>query len=338
MKHASYLPEPAPQALSEEQVDTLIEILSRDPDRLAQVISRAGPEDERGDGWTPPRRRLFLSVLAETGRVDQACYWSSLSRQSAYRLRARDPLFAAGWAAAAEIARTLLADTLFEKAIDGITETIVKEGEVVAERHRFDSRLSVAVLNRLDKRCDRAAEQGARHLPAIAQWDEFLNLIGRGDEAGAEDLLDAASERQPCKLPLGESPTDAQASPPDEPAEDDLSTRCWQDDHGNWLTNFPPPPGFCGYEKGHWRDYGYERDCTDEEADLLDANDEAANAEEEVEDAALRDRWFAQLAGDEDDAPVADGEAEAIADARYSRSDASLTSDALGSPVKETSQ
>ncbi len=64
----------------------------------------------------------------------------------------------ASWDAACEIARAPLADALYEKALDGVTETITKDGEVVATRHRFDSRLSIAVLHRLDKRCDRAAE------------------------------------------------------------------------------------------------------------------------------------------------------------------------------------
>lgn len=215
MEHTPNLPQPAPQALSEEQVDILIDALSRDPHRLAQVISRAGPEDERGDGWTPPRRRLFLTVLGETGRVNMACHWSSMSKQSAYALRARNPLFAAGWDAACEMARHQLADTLYEKAIDGVTETIVKDGEVVAERHRFDSRLSIAVLNRLDKRFDRAAELGARHLPAVHRWDEFLTLVGSGEDEVAEALLappvpsaiEEPSGGQASQLPLGKSPT-----------------------------------------------------------------------------------------------------------------------------------
>lgn len=48
-------------------------------------------------GWTPFARRLFLEVLSETGRVSTACDYARLTRQSAYALRARDPVFAAGW-------------------------------------------------------------------------------------------------------------------------------------------------------------------------------------------------------------------------------------------------
>ena len=118
------------------------------------------PSIGRRDGWTPFARRLFLEVLAETGRVSQACEYAQLTKQSAYALRARDPLFAASWDAACELARAPLADALYERALDGVTETITRDGEVVAERHRHDSRLSIAVLHRLDKRCDRAVELG----------------------------------------------------------------------------------------------------------------------------------------------------------------------------------
>lgn len=82
----------------------------------------------RRDGWTPFARRLFLSVLAETGRVSRACNYAQLSPQSAYALRHRDVLFAAGWDAACALAREPLADALYEQAVDGVTETIRRDG------------------------------------------------------------------------------------------------------------------------------------------------------------------------------------------------------------------
>jgi hypothetical protein len=307
MKHAEESPEHTLPILTEDHIDILIEALARDPERLAEVVSRAGPEDVRGDGWTPFARRLFLSVLADTGRVTTACHWSQMSKQSAYALRARDRLFAAGWDAACEIARGQLADALYEKAIDGVTETIVRDGEVVAERHRFDARLSIAVLHRLDKRCDRAEEQGSPHLPAVANWDRYLTHIGRGEEEAAAALLQSAPHGQAGQLPLGENPIEAELSPsPEEAGDPDLSGRCWQDDDGHWMTNFPPPDGFDGYEKGTWRDLKYERDCSPGEAALLDANEQAANEEDEAGDAELRDRWFACLAGEQDESPGAE--------------------------------
>jgi hypothetical protein len=53
----------------------------------------------RRDGWTPARQLRFLDVLARTGCVARAAAAAGMSRESAYRLRKRDPrgLFAAAW-------------------------------------------------------------------------------------------------------------------------------------------------------------------------------------------------------------------------------------------------
>lgn len=53
-------------------------------------------------GWTPARRASFLTVLEDCGDVSVASLACRLSRQSAYKLRRRDPLFARDWDAALE--------------------------------------------------------------------------------------------------------------------------------------------------------------------------------------------------------------------------------------------
>ncbi len=54
----------------------------------------------RSDGWTPARQLDFLSVLARTRSVSRAAKVTGMSRESAYRLRRREPdgLFALTWA------------------------------------------------------------------------------------------------------------------------------------------------------------------------------------------------------------------------------------------------
>lgn len=283
-------PDIAEPTLTDENIDQLVAALSRDPKALAEVVSRACPEGNRHDGWTPFYRRLFLEVLAETGRVSLACEYCQLTPQSAYKLRARDPLFAAGWDAACEIARAPLADALYEKAMDGVTETVTRDGEVVAERHRFDSRLSIAVLHRLDKRCDRAAELESNHVAVVRNWEEWIRHVGRGEDEAAQAILDSAQHHQLHQLPLGENPTEEE----EQVREIDLSERCWESDDG-WMTDFPPPPGFTGWERGKWGDYNYERVCTPEEIAALEANEAAAIASERAEEDHLRDAWFAML-------------------------------------------
>jgi len=51
----------------------LIDVLRRDPEALAEVVSRAGPGDVRRDGWTPFARRLTRArtrvVTANIGTI-----------------------------------------------------------------------------------------------------------------------------------------------------------------------------------------------------------------------------------------------------------------------------
>jgi hypothetical protein len=269
-----------------------------------------GTAPARRDGWTPAARRRFLEVVAETGIVSRACLYVGLSERSAYNLRNRDPLFAAGWDAACLLARDPLADGLREQAAEGITDTITRGGEVIATRHRFDSRLSIAVLHRLDKRCDRAADLGGPHLALVRHWDQWLTLVGNGEEQAALALLVSAPHQTAShenarhhelrELPERENPI---ADNPDLPGMDDWQ-RCWRDEQGRWLTDFPPPPGFDGYQSREWDGFNaYHRACTAGEAALLDAGetaDEAGQrAEDErdrAEDDAARDAWFAALA------------------------------------------
>jgi hypothetical protein len=245
----------------------------------------------RRDGWTPFARKLFLSTLAETGRVTRAAHYAGMSKQSAYNLRNRDPVFAAGWDAASHLARQPMADEFAEQSLDGVTETITRNGEVVAERRRHDSRLSIAVLTRLDKRCDEALARRAQYLRLIRHWDEWLELVGRGDDQAAHAVLatgslPSAQHGQLGQLPLASNPTPETADPPGD---------CWRDEEGCWWTDFPPPPDFDGLEEGRWGDFGYKRQCSDDEADLLDAADDAERKEGLTDAEAERDAWFAEL-------------------------------------------
>ena len=251
------------------------------------------PQPYRRDGWTPFARRLFLQVLAETGRVSRACEYSRLSSQSAYALRNRDPMFAAGWDAACALARDPLADALREQAVDGLTETIRRDGQIVAERHRHDTRLSIAVLHRLDKRCDRAELLGSRHLPLLANWEQWLDHIGNGDDDAARALFDAGSpatapDHQLHQLPLGDNPTD------DAGCEDQLE-HFWVDPDDRWSTNYPPPGDFEGNQIGTWPGPGYSRDCTPAETRLLVGIGEVDKATALAKAAAERDRCLAEL-------------------------------------------
>jgi hypothetical protein len=126
----------------------------------------------RHDGWTPERRTRFLDQLAARGNVRAACASVGMSREAAYKLRRREPLFARGWDAALELARDLTAETLGDRAIDGIEEEVWYRGELLGTRRRYDTRLLLAHMARLDK----LAEQREASRDA-ARFDEILACL-----------------------------------------------------------------------------------------------------------------------------------------------------------------
>ena len=149
-----------------------------------------------GHGWTPALKARFLDRLAAHGNARAACRNVGLSAEAAYKLRRRDPLFARGWAAALLLARDNGAQVLAERAIEGVEEPIYYRGELIGTRRRYDNRLLLAHLARLDRLADEAAagEDAGR-------FDEVLAAIADGAsplperEAFIEAEIEAAQER-----------------------------------------------------------------------------------------------------------------------------------------------
>ena len=167
------------------------------------LISGDGTRRERAqrhDGWTPERVRIFLDTLAACGVVADAARAAGMTVQTAYRLRnrAEGGAFNIAWIAAQLRARRRLADTVLSRALHGCVELVVRDGEVVAERHRFDNRLTMATLNRLDKLAE-AGDDESRAARFIAQeFDQFVDLVCAGGDSAAAFI--AAREVADMKL------------------------------------------------------------------------------------------------------------------------------------------
>lgn len=135
--------------------------------------------------WTGAVKVRFLECLAQKGNVRVACAQVGLSAETAYRQRRRDPVFARSWAAATALARRSAEQVLTDRAIDGIEEEVWFRGELAGTRRRYDSRLLLAHLARLDRMVeqDPAAQEDAE------RFDELLAvLMGAACPA---DLADA---------------------------------------------------------------------------------------------------------------------------------------------------
>jgi hypothetical protein len=176
------------------------------------------PRRIRHDGWTPERQAVFLDALAACGVVGDAAKRAGMSAQSAYALRNRRAgrAFATAWdAVLVNRARGRLGDELMSRAMNGCVEAIHRDGAVVGERHRYDNRLSMAVLTRLDRLAE-ATTSSAEHLRAVSEdLDDFLDCLEAGGDADA--FIEARRPRPPAEQapdrPRGSEPPAAEQEP-----------------------------------------------------------------------------------------------------------------------------
>ena len=162
------------------------------------------PVRPRRDGWTAAKQRRFIAVLAETGVVRLAAAAAGMSEASAHRLARRPDArqFRDAWDAALRLAARPAAAKLYEYALDGMTETVWRDGEIAYRRRRPSEKALIFLLSRLDPlRFGRPPAAAAAPLDRLgdpiddlaeteALWELFLdNLCDLPDEGGdAADL------------------------------------------------------------------------------------------------------------------------------------------------------
>lgn len=110
------------------------------------------PVQPRRDGWTAAKQRRFIEVLAETGIVRLAAAAVGMSEASAHRLARRPDAasFCCAWDAAFRMAARPAAGKLYEYALDGMTETVWRDGEIVYRRRRPSEKALNFLLSRID--------------------------------------------------------------------------------------------------------------------------------------------------------------------------------------------
>jgi hypothetical protein len=152
-------------------------------------IAASPPPIQRHDGWTPERRRQFCEMLAECGQVSVAARAVGMDMSSAYRLRRRADAreFALAWDAALCLAQQRLVDEAMALAFEGSHEVVTRDGEIVAERRRRDSRM---ILTTLAKLKDCGALQSPETRIIAGDFDAFLDRIDGTATAEAQPLPD----------------------------------------------------------------------------------------------------------------------------------------------------
>ncbi len=158
--------------------------------------------------FTRARQAAFLRRLADSGEVRVAARASNISHQTAYRMRRACRTFRRGWDAALLIARERAEEVLATRALHGVEEQVFYHGEVVATRRRYDSRLLLAHLARLD----RLASQ--EDVAALAgSFDDVLEALETA-EGDAEPTLPVAPADEGSETPSG--PCNMRSMSPDE--------------------------------------------------------------------------------------------------------------------------
>ena len=128
--------------------------------------------------FTRERQVAFLHALAATGAIRSAAGRAGVSHQTAYRARLAEPLFRRAWDAALLAARCHAEEVLSCRAIDGVEEQVWYHGEEVATRRRYDSRLLLAHLARLDR-----LTADTRVDAFAGDFEAALGRFGEGSEA-----------------------------------------------------------------------------------------------------------------------------------------------------------
>ncbi|HYG29542.1 MAG TPA: hypothetical protein VD887_04935 [Allosphingosinicella sp.] len=162
--------------------------------------------------FTPARRETFLAHFAATGDETAAAAKAGVSTDTVYRLRRRDPDFAAAWQAALEAAVTKLDAELVRQRLAAVERmrAAVEAGAVAAldPEQAAEFERALKLVQRYDRRARGGAAPGARtvHRDRLRTWDfgEAMTrlekkLVSMGvviDEAGLaprpDDERDAA--------------------------------------------------------------------------------------------------------------------------------------------------
>ena len=139
------------------------------------------------------KRRVFLGVLAKTGRVaeaSRACGYTDTSTLTAFRRN--DEEFAEAWDDALLDAAHVLEEEIWRRAHDGIMEPVFYKGKVTGHKRQFSDTLAMFIWRGIKPGTYRDSQRGGDMninfgiavMPATAsddgQWEESaVNMHSR---------------------------------------------------------------------------------------------------------------------------------------------------------------
>jgi len=142
-----------------------------------------GQREHRPDRWNKAKMAQFLRELAATQSVAAAAKSVGMSRQAAYRLRARlkgEP-FDIAWETAFQHGYDELAQAALERALHGVEVPHFRNGELVHTSRRYDERLTVYLLAARNRNgAQKLSRYGAASEYWSERWDHLLARVQEG--------------------------------------------------------------------------------------------------------------------------------------------------------------
>lgn len=130
------------------------------------------------NGWSKPKMRRFLEALAASGSVTTAAKSVYMTRDSAYKLRARlaGTPFDLGWEAALENALRQITHEAVDRAINGVAQPIFWKGEQIGEKRVFNENLTKFLI----ANPSRIGRNPLAREHALSKWDAILDRVEHG--------------------------------------------------------------------------------------------------------------------------------------------------------------
>lgn len=155
--------------------------------RTYLLVGGKTPQLRRGNkkSWTKQKGIAFLSVLAETCNVSEACRKSRLPKTVAYRRRKMDAAFRAGWIEAIGAAYHKLELVLLERAFNGVEKVFRRRDGSDEKMREFSDQLGLALLRmHRDTAVEAEHEMPPEDIAEIRQRlvDKLQRLKQRDDE------------------------------------------------------------------------------------------------------------------------------------------------------------
>jgi len=119
---------------------------------------------------TARKKKKFLTAIAETGNITEACRLAQTTRTTVYRHKAADPDFAAKWEEAEEAAADMLEKEAWRRAVDGVEKGVYHEGKLVDVQKHYSDTLLIFLL------------KGRRPETYREKWQQSVNIAAPGDD------------------------------------------------------------------------------------------------------------------------------------------------------------